>query len=184
MAPDSIGPILVLAAGQRCGSTLVQRLLASHPEVMIWGEHAGQLRGLLALAERLRVWAEADGARGRADFAVGAHQTFMANLMPPAEAVDAAVLAFITALFVDPALAAGRRRWGFKEVRYGLPEARGLTRIFPGCRVVHVVRDPRDVLRSLDVWERAASGWRRARHGSRDPGLGKGVIQLRGPLGE
>ena len=34
-------PLLVLGAGQRCGSTLVQRLLCSHPDVMIWESTPG-----------------------------------------------------------------------------------------------------------------------------------------------
>jgi len=150
----AVAPLLVLAAGQRCGSTLVQRLLSSHPEVLIWGEHAGQLREILAVAERLREWGTDYGDQARQSYGRAGHQSFMANLTPEAHHIDEAVAAFIHALFAEPAKSLGRPVWGFKEVRYDLAEAEAIQRLFPECRVVHIVRDPRDVLRSLDVWER------------------------------
>jgi LPS sulfotransferase NodH len=155
-------PLLILAAGQRCGSTLIQRLLSSHPAVLIWGEHAGQLRQLLAAGQRLREWTADHGQLGRQGYERAGHQSFMANLTPEAVHIDSAVRAFTETLFARPAESAGRPVWGFKEVRYGLPEAAALQALFPGCRVVHIVRDPRDILRSLDVWERDGSGWPRS----------------------
>lgn len=152
-------PLLVLAAGQRCGSTLLQRLLSSHPDVLIWGEHAGQLRELLAVAERLDGWTAEFGEPGRLGFARSGHQSFMANMTPEAGHIDDAVRAFVEALFARPAAELGRKVWGFKEVRYGLAEAAAVHRLFPDCRVVHITRDPRDILRSLEVWERG--GWQR-----------------------
>ncbi|HST47692.1 sulfotransferase family protein [Jatrophihabitans sp.] len=153
-------PILILAAGQRCGSTLVQRLLSSHPKVLIWGEHAGQLREVLAVGERLTDWTAEHGELGRLGYARSGHQSFMANLTPEAGAIDDAVRAFVEVLFAQPAADLGRPVWGFKEVRYGLAEARAFRRLFPDCRVVHITRNPRDILRSLEVWERGE--WKRA----------------------
>lgn len=155
-------PLLVLAAGQRCGSTLLQRLLSSHPSVLVWGEHAGQLREILAVGERLSAWSADLGEPGREGYARSGHQSFMANMTPEAVHVDAAVRAFVEALFARPAEAAGRPVWGFKEVRYDLAETTALHRLFPDCRVVHIVRDPRYVLRSLEVWERGDGGWTRS----------------------
>jgi hypothetical protein len=158
---DERGPLLVLGAGLRCGSTLLQRLLSSHPDVLIWGEHAGQLQPVLAAIARMRMWADTNGRRAREEFAAGGYQSFMANLTPEPAQIDEAMRRFIQVLFVDPARELGRSVWGFKEVRYGLPEAQAFQRLFPKVRVIHVVRDPRDVLRSLDDWERNRKAWQR-----------------------
>jgi hypothetical protein len=147
-------PILVLGAGHRCGSTLIQRLLSSHPDVMIWGEHLGQLRELLDVHANLRDWSQTLGRRARDMFQDDGYQSFMANLLPDVEQVDDAVRVFVRRLFEDPAIGMGRPIWGFKEVRYGRPEVERLARLFPGLAVVYLIRDPRDVLRSLDEWER------------------------------
>ena len=154
-------PVLVLAAGQRCGSTLVQRLLSSHPDVLIWGEHAGQLRTILAGVSHMKVWSDEDGQEARAAFEDGGYQSFMANLIPESEWIDEALRQFLQTLFADRAAARGKSVWGLKEVRYGLSEARALQRLFPDAVVVHLVRDPRDILCSLDLWERQYKWWSR-----------------------
>jgi Sulfotransferase family len=157
---DGATPLLVLAAGQRCGSTLVQRLLCSHPRVMIWGEHDGQLRQVLAAVERLRRWADNDAVAARNELATSGYQGFIANLTPERSHIDDASRAFIETLFAKPALALDRPIWGFKEVRYELQHALLLQGLFPRLRVIQIVRDPRDVLRSLDNWE-GHPGWTR-----------------------
>ncbi len=157
---EDAAPLLVLAAGQRCGSTLIQRLLCSHPRVQIWGEHAGQLRAVLTAGQRLRLWSESTGMAGRNELTSSGYQGFIANVTPQASEIDRACIAFIETLFAKPARDAGKPIWGFKEVRYGLAEVLLLRRLFPRLRVIHVLRDPRDVLRSLDEWERSG-GWNR-----------------------
>lgn len=155
-------PLLVLAAGQRCGSTLVQRLLSSHPRVRIWGEHVGALRQMLTARQRLRLWSDSNGMAGRRELESAGHHGFIANLTPESGQVDEACVAFIETLFAAPAREEGRPVWGFKEVRYGLPDVLLLRDLFPKLRVVLVVRDPRDVLRSLDEWE-TLGGWDRGK---------------------
>jgi Sulfotransferase family len=155
------GPFLILGAGQRCGSTLLQRLLSSHPEVHIWGEHAGQLTPLLAAIARLQFWAETDGRYARLEFATDKYQSFIANLTPESIVIDEAMRRFIQVLFMESAAEIGCSIWGFKEVRYTLSQAQAIHRLFPKTQVIHIVRDPRDILRSLDVWERNYVAWDR-----------------------
>jgi hypothetical protein len=154
-------PILVLGSGQRCGSTLVQRLLSSHPEVLIWGEHGGHLREILRVVDVMRAWDQGLAPPAREAFEHGGHQSWMANLLPGPEAVVGATRAFVRTLFAAPAASLGRPRWGFKEVRFGLEEATALRTLFPDLRVVHITRDPRAMLSSLDAWERQRGWWRR-----------------------
>ena len=97
---------------------------------------------------------------GRRELARRGYQGFLANLTPERVTIDDACRSFIQTLFATPALQAGRPIWGFKEVRYGLPEVLLLHQLFPQVRVIQVVRDPRDVLRSLDEWEQYP-GWTR-----------------------
>jgi hypothetical protein len=151
-------PLLVLGAGQRCGSTLLQRLISSHPDAFIWGEQRGHLANILEAVEGLRAHNEQRGWGGRDEFAKQGYQGFMANLMPEQAVVDAAFEVFCTRLFAVE----GARVWGFKEVRYDLRFAEALRRYLPGTRVILVVRDPRSVLCSLDEWEQT-DWWTRAK---------------------
>jgi Sulfotransferase family len=157
-------PILVLASGQRCGSTLIQRLLTSHPDILVWGEHGGQIRDVLEASRSMKLWDE--GVQGpvlRKEFDEDdAHQGWIANLLAGPEAFADAARAYLETVFAQPAAARGRNRWGFKEVRFGLDEANLVRDLYPGTKVVHVTRDPRKVLISLDAWERGKGFWQRA----------------------
>jgi hypothetical protein len=158
----SAAPILVLASGQRCGSTLVQRLLSSHPEVLIWGENGGHLRDVLRGSRMLQEWDEGVAGRARDVYDEGGHDSWMANLLPPAETVADAARAYLDTLFAAPATERGRPRWGLKEVRYELADAEAIRELHPATRVVHLTRDPRKVLVSLAAWEDQQAWWRRS----------------------
>ncbi|WP_214103796.1 sulfotransferase family protein [Acrocarpospora catenulata] len=156
-------PLLVLSAGQRCGSTLLQRLLTSHPEVLIWGETGGQLGKILEAADQMGAWSENLGGQGRTEFSQRSYQGWMANLLPDREQITEAIHQFVDLLFVEPAVRLGRPIWGLKEVRYTLEDVRRFQMFYPRLAVIMVIRDPRDVLRSLDEWERKTDGrWTRA----------------------
>ncbi|MFC6082129.1 sulfotransferase [Sphaerisporangium aureirubrum] len=155
-------PLLILAAGQRCGSTLLQRLLTSHPGVLIWGESGGRLGRILEAAEGLLYWSQEYGGEARTEFSQHAHQGWMANLTPDRDLILHALHRFIDTLYITPATDLGRPVWGLKEVRYTLADARRLQSLYPGLAVILLIRDPRAILRSLDEWERNTGGrWTR-----------------------
>jgi hypothetical protein len=160
-------PILVLATGQRCGSTLLQRVLSTHPGVFLWGEHAGQLEPMLAAADAFAAWSSDQAARASQEFEAAGTSGFMANLAPPEPVVREQVRALVRGLFrrrPDGAELPDSFRWGFKEVRYGAGFVRRFLTCFPATRVVCLTRDPIAVLRSLDWWERTSGGlWSRER---------------------
>jgi LPS sulfotransferase NodH len=156
----SDSPVLVLGSGHRTGSTLVQRLLTSHPDVMIWGEHGGVLRKLLEVTEWLEAWDWGAAEDGRQAFDAGGHDGWIANVMPEAETVREAARAYVRTLFETPAAANGRSRWGFKEVRMTREHAEKLHRLFAGLTAIHITRNPRSILVSLDAWERQGI-WKR-----------------------
>lgn len=154
-------PILVLASGQRCGSTWLQRILSTHPHAFIWGEHHGQIAHIFEATERLAQWADGAGKRAAKEFAAAGTDAFMANITPSEPVMREQTTAFVRGLFgrlPDGTAAPAGYRWGFKEVRYGADFVRRFAYHFPATRVIHLARDPVAVLRSLDWWERVAHG--------------------------
>ncbi len=131
----------------------MQRLISSHPEAFIWGEQHGQLERVVDAVESLIGQSRDHGEAGRTEYAVSGYQGFMANLMPEPAAWREVFSEFCTRLFEVPDV----RVWGFKEVRFDLDFATRLQRYLPDLRVIFIVRDPRDVLSSLDEWE--SRGW-------------------------
>jgi hypothetical protein len=155
-------PLLILSAGQRCGSTLLQRLLTSHPGVLIWGESGGHLGRVLQATDGMMSWSRELGGQGREEFSQRSYQGWMANLMPDEDLITHALRRFIDILYVEPATRLGRPIWGFKEVSHTLTDARRFHRLYPDLSVIMLIRDPRDILRSLDEWERKTEGrWTR-----------------------
>jgi hypothetical protein len=142
--------VFVLAGGSRTGSTLVQRLLISTGEIMIWGEHGGLLLdGLQRLVAGMAQWIETEGARHFDRFKSEGWNSWIPNVNPPHEAfVEGARAALMRSLAV-PAAELGYRRWGFKEIRYTGGAVELLKVIFPNAAIIVLVRNPEAVLRSI-----------------------------------
>ncbi len=146
-ATPSDRPVFLLGSG-RCGSTLLQSILNSNREFLIWGEHNGFLRqlaeayygaahphfpaadslGIREREKRLRDpdrWIAWDNLCSRDDFRNGFRT-------------------FLRSIFADPE---GKcPRWGFKEIRYALDSddqsLRLLAEFFPEGRFVILIRNP------------------------------------------
>jgi hypothetical protein len=142
MAPPD--PV-VIASLTRSGSTMLQRVLSSHQDLVIWGEHFGVLSRMRNALELLEM-AEAQLAEGfRAhDLLIGSGKD--TDSIPPQvnpfdlAGFEAHLRRFVVALFTDK-LPPGCR-WGFKEVHYFTSDLRFLQRLFPEMRLIVLVRRP------------------------------------------
>lgn len=157
----SDAPVLLLASGLRCGSTLLQRLLNSHPRLLVWGEQDGFLDRFMAEHRRLLTW-QHDYRFQFPEYLERGYDTFSANMLPPAEELTAAAVGYLRGLFADPAARLGKPRWGLKEVRCDAAVAAFVRELFPEARIVHLTRDPVACLLSLKEWEESPELWSRA----------------------
>jgi hypothetical protein len=144
----------------RSGSTLLQRVVASGGDVLVWGEPYADAGLMPRLAASLQpfssFWPEPhfvrEGDDLRPDRLTAEN---VENLYPHPSALVAAHLAFWDAAYGAPARAAGYRRWGLKETRLDGDDARYLRFLYPRGRILFLVRDPLDVWASYRKW----AGW-------------------------
>jgi hypothetical protein len=137
-------PVFVLAQ-HRSGGTLLTRLLNCHPDLVIWGEHAGfinklaEAHAVLARHQDLldleaQVSRDGIGNRGRTRFQPWANPFTVADVAEGCRSL-------IRGLFTRGI--AARQRWGFKEIRYHSPVLAGFLRLlFPASRFILMDRDP------------------------------------------
>lgn len=140
------GPIFLLSAGWRSGSTLLQRLVTSSDGTLIWGEPwdrcgivqhlAGSLTGVTA------DWPPPDFLINARPVDQALSGEWIANLYPAPSDLKLAHRNFLETLFWHPALNLGYTRWGLKEVRFGKREIAYLRWLFPRARFVLLVRHP------------------------------------------
>jgi hypothetical protein len=141
-------PVFLLGVG-RCGSTYVQKIICENSPVWLWGEHDGLLTGLFQNFKRARESKTLNNFSYR-----HAHKSASERLKK-GNNITAWILPFLpddldviernlVADLFGRCLPFAHHRWGFKEIRYGpksgVPDR--LLKIFPNCRIIHLVRDP------------------------------------------
>jgi Sulfotransferase family len=156
--PDGERPVFIFSAGWRSGSTLLQRLLVSKREVLIWGEPYTLSDHLGRLSESLNIFSdvfpppefflEFHGDGSIADI----QEKWIAHLYPEVDDLREAHRAFFTTLLAAPAARRGYRRWGFKDCKYGIEHAVYLKWLFPGAKFYFVYRNPYHAYRSLRLF--------------------------------
>jgi len=164
MAPEtSSKPIFLLGVG-RCGSTALQLQLSRLSDVWIWGEHDGILRDFFKWTRQMREnrslqeftysQGDVDPLELVAGHAHGdaTHIAWM-NAFRPSD-VDVIERKVVEELCATK-LPAGKRRWGFKEIRYGIEDdvPERLLNLYPNAKIVHTLRSPfRTVESSIFAW--------------------------------
>lgn len=172
--PEGV-PIFVLGSG-RSGTTLLQKLLNSTDDVIIWGEHGGFLKQI------------ADSYFLSTEDPQIIQQIFHQNPRPKNPNLNFNKLklkkigycwmnwygkknvvenfsGFIESFFKPEGLA--KQYWGFKEIRYGMEDRviEMLAELFPTAIFLFIVRDPIDVVASQVTmgwdgdWETLARKW-------------------------
>jgi len=145
-------PVFILGGGGRTGSTLVQRLLISTGEIMIWGEHGGiLLDGVQRIVSGMHEWIDREGARHLERFRQHGWNAWIPNVNPSHDAFVAGARAALLEALAVPAARMGYRRWGFKEIRYNGGAVALLKVLFPDASIIVIVRHPGDALRSIKV---------------------------------
>ena len=160
---DDECPIFVLATGWRSGSTLLQRILSTDPNVLLWGEPLGEMALLPGLTTMLARVSEFPELRERCSprnpaFASLA-TSWIASLYPPGGDFREGLRALITSWMGNAARQRGFTRWGFKEVRLGAADAVLLHWLYPKAKFILLTRNPYDCYLSL-----SDSGWHNVYH--------------------
>lgn len=167
-------PVFIFSAGPRSGSTLLQRLITSSGEVLVWGESNGAINNILnslrLLEISLRPFNEggAHGAEHFRNFLLSKNKSnqWVANMNPPIGHVMQTYKNMFENLYGAPAKALNFKRWGIKEVRGTKFTIHMLRLIFPEAKFIFLVRNPMHCLRSIkqrnysfaDNWGRPVTG--------------------------
>ncbi len=137
-------PIFVLSAGWGSGSTLVQRLIISSKDALIWGEPlditATIHRMSLTLTPYRADWPPEEHFLPERDPGILSRE-WIANLIPPTEDLHSSHQLFFTNWLGKNTEQSGYARWGLKEVRLTIDHARYLKWLYPDAKFVFVYRD-------------------------------------------
>jgi len=161
----SLGPPIFILGAPRTGTTLLQRLLNSYDDVLIWGEHAGFLthvaRGFYEAWDHPNVFRDVRSVQ--AVLETSDPEDSWQAWMSPSTRDDwlAGFRALLERLYAPEGLP-GKRYWGFKEIRYltttGDRTLDLLHALYPDAVFVFIVRNAFNAMASVS---RIPSGPRR-----------------------
>jgi hypothetical protein len=151
-------PVFIMAAGWRSGSTLIQRLICSSREVIVWGEPYARCELVQNLSESAKALNGSYPHPGHLPDlkTLGPiEDQWIANLFPPPGDLRHGFRAALDAVLARPAFREGYARFGLKEVRLNADHGRFLQWIYPDARFLAIIRNPWDAWRSakgLDLY--------------------------------
>lgn len=154
-----LAPLLITSPSIRCGTTLLQRLLCSSRNTLVYGEEVGKdlALQLQILASRRMVYAHSrELFADRLERVVrGDGDGWMLDLLPDLDGyLDALREGALAGLAYcrDHALRSGRELWGFKYPGWPPALMRLLFDVVPETRVIYLHRDLADTARSAKAW--------------------------------
>ena len=151
--PLNSTPIFILGTGWRTGSTLLQRLVISSGQVLIWGEPYSDTRPIPALLSHIRAFRPNYPFPGcfktiSPDELTSLSNQWIAYFFPPVQSLYDAHRSFLLNLFEKPAFEQGFKHWGIKDVRLDMNHARYLKWLFPKAKFIFLTRNPLDAFQS------------------------------------
>jgi hypothetical protein len=157
---DASAPLLLTSPSVRSGTTLLQRLLCSSANALVYGEEVGKdlALQLQVLSSRRLVYAHSRQrfAHSLSRVLAGDTDDWLIDLMPDLDAylgaLDAGAFAGLDSCR-QHAQAAGRSVWGFKYPGWPPPLMRLLHAGQPGTRVLYLRRNLADTARSAKAWD-------------------------------
>lgn len=142
--PNARGPVFVLSAGWGTGSTLIQRLIISSGEYLVWGEPLDEAASIQRMSESLHAIREGFPPAKQYTENYSANtlsKSWIANLIPPMETYRNAHRSFLDTWLSEKTACSSYQQWGLKEVRLNIDHARYLKWLFPNAKFVFVYRD-------------------------------------------
>lgn len=147
--PAAIEPVMVLAPCWRCGTTLMQRLLNSSGQIIVYGEDSYLVNLAVRTLDLISRQADAEGSLR---VLLEGNTEFWANgVLPNPPAYGArARHHFYRQLELHQAWSReyGFGRWGFKYPLDRPEEVSALAALVPAARIIYVIRNVFDVVRS------------------------------------
>lgn len=163
-AVADLTPIIVTSPAVRCGTTLVQRLLSSSPDTLIYGEPcAADLEfGLQMLAHKLMIFRQNAAGHERLHAATvgGTVNAWISDLMPSQENyINGLVRGAVAGLEAcrNDAAQNGRSLWGIKYPGWSPWTVSQVRELMPFARWVVVCRDLEGTLKSAKTWKGISS---------------------------
>jgi hypothetical protein len=151
----ALAPVIVTAPTQRCGTTLVQRLLSASTNAFLYGEEIGlHIRTLTESLTWVMQQLDRTGAAWDADFQMalaGQLNDWRPGVTPPSSVL---LRAWVETYYQIPMAletygqSIGRPIWGFKYPDYPREVLKAFLMLMPKARIVYVFRHLAEVLKS------------------------------------
>jgi hypothetical protein len=154
----SLSPILIASPVHRSGTTLLQRLMCSSPDTLIYGESlANDINMLLSifLNKQMLIGRQGDWHHQQFQQVLqGDVNDWIPNIMPDKDWVmnhfEQSIFQYLKG-FEQEALRHGRVYWGTKLPAWPTAMLNGVFRLMPQSRLLYIIRDLESCVRSAKL---------------------------------